>query len=205
MLQLLRARLAARTQAVEPEQSEQRRHRRHSVLMKATVYPIDLYRDAIIHNASQTGLMGEADIELEVGQTVHVSLNERDHYTAVVRWAHGRQFGLDLQDELELAGLSEQIDHGSAVGHGPRAERIHLGLPARLHTGQSPRPAVVRNLSRTGMLLEAGSGLLPGQQILIRVGGWGLISGRVQWSGEDRIGIRTKVDVPILQMLYQED
>lgn len=204
MLQLLRARLAARTQPVPPEQSEQRRHRRHSVLMKATVYPIDLYRDVIIQDASRTGLMGEADIELEVGQTVHVSLNERDHYTGVVRWTQGRQFGVDLRDELTLAGLSERIDHGSAIGHGPRAERVRLSLPARLHTGQSPRPGTVRNLSRTGMLLETVEGLLPGQQILIRVGGWGLISGRVQWSREGRIGIMTKVDVPILQMLYQE-
>jgi len=205
MLELLRARLAARSQAAVPEQSEQRRHRRHSVLMKATVYPIDLYRDAIINDASRTGLMGEADVELEVGQTVHVTLNEREHYTGTVRWTHGRQFGLDLRDELKLAGLSEQVDHGSAIGHGPRAERIRLSLPARLHTGQPPRPATVRNLSRTGMLLETEQGLLPGQQILIRVGAWGLISGRVQWSREGRIGIMTKVDVPILQMLYQED
>lgn len=204
MLQLLRARLAARNQAAVPEQSEQRRHRRHSVLMKATVYPIDLYRDVIIHDASRTGLMGQADIELEVGQTVHVSLNERDHYTGVVRWANGRQFGLDLRDELKLPGLCGQIDHGSTLGHEARAERIRLSLPARLHTGQSPRPVTVRNLSRTGMLLEAEEGLLPGQQLLIRVGAWELISGRVQWSREDHIGVMTKVDVPILQMLYQE-
>jgi len=204
MLNMLRARLSDRAASREPATIEQRRHRRHSVLFKASLYPIDLYRDAVIQDASRTGLMGEVDIELEVGQTLHVTMDDKIYYSGIVRWARGRRFGLDLDDELRFAGLSDKIDHGAALGHAPRAERKVMQLSARLHTGQAPRPATVRNLSRTGMLLETQTPLLPGQQLLVRIGARPLIAGRVQWSREDRVGIMTKIEVPILQMLYNE-
>lgn len=205
MLHMLRTRLAERAVSSEPENSEQRRHRRHSVLLKASLYPINLYRDAIIHDASRTGLMGEVDIELEVGQAVHLTLDDKVYYSGIVRWTRGLRFGLDLHDELQLSGLTDKIDHGSAMGHAPRAERQPMHLPARLHTGEAPRPATVRNLSRTGMLLETETPLPPGQQLLVRIGNRPSIAARVQWSREGKIGVMTKIEVPILQMLYNDN
>lgn len=77
-----------------------------------------------------------------------------------------------------------------------------MRLSARLHTCQPPLPATVRNLSRMGMLLETVTPLLPGQQLLVRIGDKPLIAARVQWSREGSVGVMTKIEVPILQMLY---
>lgn len=184
---------------------EKRQHKRHKVRLAASVYPIDVYQEVTIHNASRSGLMGESPIEVEVGQTIFVSLDEKTYLSGVVRWTKGQQFGLDLDDPLDLAGIAPEVDHGQQIGHKPRAERVDLNLPARLHSGQSARPAMIRNLSRSGMAIEAGEGLLAGQQLLIRIRERALIPARVQWNRTGLVGVSTATDVPLLQLLYSED
>jgi hypothetical protein len=184
---------------------EKRRDRRHGVRLAASVYPIDVYQDVVIHDASRSGLMGESAIEVEVGQTLFLSLDEKTYVSGVVRWTKGPQFGLDLDDALDVPGIALEVDHGGVVGHKPRAERVRLNLPARLHFGPSTRPATIRNLSRHGMAIEAGEGLLAGQRVLVRIGDRPLIPGQIQWNGGGRIGISTIADVPILQLLYSDE
>jgi hypothetical protein len=205
MLTILRAKLAEKKPTGEQLVGEQRQHRRHTVLFNASIYPIDVYRDIIIHDASPTGVMGEADIELEVGQTIHLSLDEKTFHSGAVQWARGRHFGINLQDRLKISGLSDRIDEGYETSHKPREERVGLRLAARLYTSQPPHPATVKNLSRRGMLLETSPDLLVGQQLLVRVSDRPLISGRIQWSHEGRIGLATEIEVPLLQMIYSED
>jgi hypothetical protein len=184
---------------------EKRRDRRHGVRLAASLYPIDVYQDVVIHDASRSGLMGESVIEVDVGQTLFLSIDETTYVSGVVRWTKGALFGLDLDDPLKVPALAPEVDHGEAVGHKPRAERIRLNLPARLHFGPSTRPATIRNLSRHGMAIEAGEGLLAGQQVLVRIGERPLIPGQIQWNAGGRIGISTVADVPILQLLYSDD
>jgi hypothetical protein len=184
---------------------EKRRDRRHGVRLAASVYPIDVYQDVVIHDASRSGLMGESAIEVEVGQTLFLSLDEKTYVSGVVRWTKGPHFGLDLDDVLEVPGIAVEVDHGGVSGHKPRAERVRLNLPARLHFGSSTRPATIRNLSRHGMAIEAGEGLLTGQSVLVRIGERPLIPGQIQWNEGGRIGISTIADVPILQLLYSDE
>ena len=205
MFGLFRMRPAENAVAEDLEAREQRRHRRHKVRLAASIHPIDVYQDVVIHDASQSGLMGEAAIEVDVGQTIFVSPNEHTYVSGVVRWTQGRRFGLDLDEPLALAGLTGDVDHGEQIGHKPRAERVRLNLNARLHSGQSTRPATIRNLSRTGMAMEAGEGLLTGQQVLVRIGDRPLIPGRVQWSRGGRIGVSTLSEMPLLQLLYSDE
>jgi hypothetical protein len=205
MLAILRAKLAEKKPTSEALVGEQRQHRRHAVLFSAAIYPIDVYRDIVIHDASPTGVMGEADIELEVGQTIQLSLDQKTFHSGAVQWARGRRFGISLQDRLKISGLSQQIDMGHETGHKPRQERVGLRLAARLYTSQPPHPATVKNLSRRGMLLETSPDLLMGQQLLVRVGDHPLISGRIQWCREGRVGLATEIEVPLLQMIYSGD
>jgi hypothetical protein len=179
----------------EPGGPEQRGATRRAVLLKASIYPIDVFCDAIIRNASRTGLMGEADSELAIGQTVHLSLDEMTYHSGVVRWTKGNQFGLDLNDALQLVALKNaEVEHGFRDGHGPRAGREVLNIAARLNTGRPPRPATVRNISATGLLLDTSPGLRAGQHLIVRLNGR-TIYGRVQWSRDGRIGL--KADTPI--------
>lgn len=205
MFGLFRMRPAENALTEDFETRDKRRHRRHKVRLAASIHPLDVYQDVIIHDASQSGLMGEAAIEVEVGQTIFVSLNDKTYVSGVVRWTKGNQFGLDLDDAFDLAGLTGDVDHGKQIGHKPRADRVKLNLNARLHSGQSTRPATIRDLSRNGMAMEAGEGLLAGQQVLVRIGDRPLIPGRVQWNRGGRVGVSTLVEVPLMQLLYSDD
>ncbi|WP_303539881.1 PilZ domain-containing protein [Sphingomonas natans] len=202
---MFRTRVADNLLGEDFETREKRRHRRHKVRLAASLHPIDVYQDVVINDASRSGLMGESDIEVEVGQTLFVSLDELTFVSGTVRWTKGRQFGLDLDDPLNLPGLAPETDHGSEIGHKPRADRVKLDLPARVHFEQSTRPVTIRDLSRHGMAMEAGEGLLKGQQVLVRIRDRPLIPGRIQWNGGGRIGISSNAEVPLLQLLYSDD
>src|SRR5258706_10305655 len=154
MLELARE-FGARDDSGRGNRMEHRRESRKSVLLRATIYPVDIYADVIIRDVSQTGLMGETDIELHIGQTIHLSADEAHFYPGVVRWTHGRRFGLEFSEAQDLFGAGDlDLQHGETEGQLPRAERITLSISARLCVGRPPRPATVRNISPFGMQLE---------------------------------------------------
>lgn len=176
------------------------------MLLRATIYPIDVFCDARICDASSTGVRGEADVELAIGQTMHITTDEAAYNAGTVKWVDGRQFGLALPDALTMFGMeSLDVDHGSFEGHEPRAPRININATARLLAGRPPRPATIRNVSATGMLLETGPGLRPGQHIIVRVGNTAPTYGRIQWVDNGRIGFRAKNAISVLSFTCLED
>ena len=191
--------------SAEESGADRRRHRRQSVLLKATLYPIDVYCDVIIHNASRSGLMGEADVELSIGQVLHLSLDELTYHTGKVRWTRGRRFGLELDNALVILSLSDEMEGGEEEGQRARLRRSTMRLPARLSTGRPSRPATVRNISRSGMQLDTSDGLQMGQHVLVKLANRPLIAGRVQWSRGGRVGIRTAALMSTLQLVYSAD
>ena len=182
-------------------ETDRRDSRRRAVLLRASIYPIDVFSDVIVRDASQTGIMGDADAELAIGQTIHLSLDERTYHSGVVRWTRGRRFGLELPRALAIfASRTSTIDHGYREGHAPRAGRVKLNVCARLSAGRPPRPATVRNVSGMGMLLDTGPGLLAGQHLVVRLGQCPAIYGRVQWSRDGKIGIRATTPISVLSL-----
>lgn len=177
--------------------TDRRRARRRSVFLRASIYPIDGFCDARIRDASATGLMGETDLELVIGQTLHLTIDEQHYYAGKVRWILDRRFGVDVPQALAMFGhQTSHVDYGSEIAHLPRAPRVRLDLAARLLVGRPPRPAIVRNLSEHGMLLDTSPGLKPGQILVVRIGNAPLLYGRTQWSKDGRIGFRTQQPVP---------
>lgn len=202
MFRLFRSKSKDRRSAAPALPSEQRRHRRHVIRLDATIYSLDVYQDVNIVGATPTGVIGEGSDDLAPGQLLHVSFGNT-YYPGVVRWTKGAQFGLDVDEDIEVPGL-RRTDARTQAGQPARAERIRLDLPARLHIGQSSRPALIRDLSRQGMAVETKPGLLAGQQVLVRAGSYPLIPGKVRWASERRLGIAASVEMPLLQMLYSE-
>ncbi|WP_298191027.1 PilZ domain-containing protein [Novosphingobium sp.] len=185
----------AETQAAAS--SDRRRARRRSVFLRASIYPIDGFGDARIRDGSATGLMGETDLELVIGQTLHLTIDEQNYYAGKVRWILDRRFGVDVPQALAMFGQQTcHVDYGSDIAHLPRAPRVRLDQAARLLVGRPPRPAIVRNLSEYGMLLDTSPGLKPGQILVVRIGNAPLLYGRTQWSKDGRIGFRTQQPVP---------
>jgi PilZ domain len=191
--------LAARDDAEHGDQPEYRRDARKSVLFRATIYPADLFADVIIQDVSLTGVMGESDIEMQIGQTIHLTTDERSFYPGVVRWTRGRRFGLQFNEAQTLFGAADlDLQHGDGEGQLPRAERIALGISAKLVVGRPPRPATVRNISRFGMQLETSSGFAPGHRLLVKLNHESPIHGRVQWSKEGKIGLKSFEPMPAM-------
>ncbi len=192
-------------EAAESELSEATDRRvalRKAVLFRATIYPIDVFCDARIRDVSATGLRGEADVELAVGQTLHITTDERAYHAGIVRWVRDRVFGLDLPNASTLFGdQSNGVEHGDREGQYPRAPRAKMNATARLVAGRPPRPATVRNLSASGMLLDTSPGIKPGQHLVVRVGNSPPIYGRAQWSQDAKVGFRAQHGISILSIV----
>lgn len=179
---------------------------RKKVLFRATIYPIDVFCDARIRDVSATGLKGEADVELAIGQTLHISADECSFHAGVVRWIRDREFGLDLANAQHIfGGNSNDMDHGHREGHHPRAPRSKTNAVARIVAGRPPRPATVRNLSATGMLLDTSPGLKAGQHLVVRIGNAAPVYGRAQWSEEGKIGFKAASPISVLGIVCAVD
>ena len=185
--------------AESPAMPDKRSQKRVRVLLQASIFPIDSIDDVTVHNISEQGLMAETDVDLTVGQVVHLSFDGASHRSGTVRWIHGRRFGLHVEDGLESPTTLDEIEEASP-GQQSRSMRLSLNIPARMCSGRPRRPAMVRNLSRSGMALETSAGLLVGQHLLIKVGRQSPISARIRWSTGGRIGVSVEGDqlVPLV-------
>ena len=205
MLDRIRNALGHKAAPAARAPTNQRRHSRRPVTLDALVYPLDFFCDIVVQNVSSTGFMSETDVELEVGETVHLTLDDKGYQTATVKWTDGRQFGALFETPLARVGAGDELDFGSSEDHRPRQRRIAMRVPARICFGRPVRPAIVRNLSQSGMLLEADASLLKGQHILVRLGDRPLIAGSIKWTEQGRIGVESVEPIGILSLVYSAD
>jgi len=174
--------------------ADQRGQKRFRVLLQASIFPIDSIDDVTVHNLSEQGLMAESDVPLAVGQIVHLSFDGTTHRSGVVRWTSGRRFGLHLEGYCGAPHPLDEIEANADEDQQPRPVRLSLNIPARMRSGRPGRPAMVRNLSRSGMLVETTAGLKIGQDLLIKIGRQTPIAAQVRWSQDGRVGIRAEGD-----------
>jgi len=188
--------------AGRPVSREQRAQKRYRVLLQASIFPIDSIDDVTVHNISEHGLMAETDVELTVGQIVHLSFDGRSHRSGTVRWIRGRRFGLHVEDSCEASGTLDEFEYTARPDQQSRSVRLSLNIPARMSSGRPRRPAMVRNLSRSGMSLETSTGLLVGQNLLIRIGRQPALLARIRWTDGGRIGVSIEGDqtIPLINM-----
>src|SRR3569623_1771700 len=166
--------------------ADQRGQKRFRVLLQASIFPLDSIADVTVHNLSEQGLMAESDVPLAVGQIVHLSFDGATHRSGVVRWTSGRRFGLHLEGYCGAPHPLDEIEANADEDQQPRPVRLSLNIPARA--------AMVRNLSRSGMLVETTAGLKIGQDLLIKIGRQTPIAAQVRWSQDGRVGIRAEGD-----------
>jgi hypothetical protein len=197
--------LSGRSNSPDASLADNRRHPRRAVYLDAWVYPIDFLSDVVIQNVSTNGFMGEADVELTVGETLHLTLDDRAYQTGSVRWTDGRHFGVEFETHLARMSDGEDMDFGSSEDHRPRPRRAIMSIPAQLCLGRSGQPATVRNLSQSGMLLESESQLSAGQHVLVKLGDRSPVAAVVKWRSDQHIGVETAEPVGILSLVYSSD
>lgn len=186
--------------------AEHRRYPRRAVLLDASIYVIDFYSDVVIHNVSANGFMGEADVELTVGETLHLTLDDKAFQTGTVRWTEGQTFGVSFDSPLARTGAGDDdLDYGTAPDHKPRPRRTPLNIPARLSLGRPSQPASVKNISHSGMLLETSADLQAGQYLLVKLGDRSPVAAVTRWCKDGHAGIETAEPVGILSLVYSSN
>lgn len=186
---------ASSSSLLEQQEAERRRAARASVFLPATIFFVERVVEARIQNASATGLLGEADVELTIGQQVHFSFESRTYHPGLVQWTTGRRFGLSLANALAHTTGQTKTWQEDSGNYEARAVRVAIDVPANLYLSKPPRPATVRNISATGMLLDCGPDLRPGQQLLVSLKGRGCVIGRVQWVEAGKAGFRSEASL----------
>lgn len=152
---------------------------RKRVYLKAQVVAVELDVAAMLINISETGLTGETDARIIVGEHVEVSFSGLAFTPATVRWVHGRRFGLKPLAPPPVTEVSDS----------------QFVRDVRLIVGQASRRAVVRNVSSTGLQIEADLPLRAGQSLLVKVlNGWTIMT-TVAWSEGGRAGVA--MDTPV--------
>lgn len=159
--------------AGRPDGETRRTAERKRVYLKADAVAVELDVSAEVINLSETGLTGETDARIIVGEHVEVSFSGLHYTPATVRWVHGRRFGLKLLALPPVIGTSDG----------------DLMREVRLIVGHTSRRAVVRNVSSTGLQIESDLPLRAGQKLLVKVlNGWTIMTA-VAWSEGIRAGL----------------
>lgn len=152
---------------------------RKRVYLKADAISVELDASAEVINLSETGMTGETEARIIVGEHVEVSFSGLHYVPGTVRWVHGRRFGLKLLVPPPVIG----------------ADDTELTKDVRLIVGQTSRRAVVRNVSSTGLQIESDLPLRPGQQVLVKVlNGWSIMT-TAAWVDGIRAGV--SMDEPV--------
>lgn len=171
----------------EPDFIEMRSHRRFELSRTRRIVLLDEEARHIfaIGNLSTHGLAGTCDHPLQIGRHYRFCFENGEGRTGEVRWASAGRFGiyfrLPLGPEL-LRGAVRAVMI-------PRSPRFETRRPAVICRAGTRRPAIVRNVSTTGMLLETVMTLSPGERIEVECGTLA-VACDVRWSRDVHAGVR---------------
>jgi hypothetical protein len=82
-----------------------------------------------------------------------------------------------------------------------REPRVAMLRSVTLHSLQGVVSARIRNLSRTGAMIECGSGFAPGTQLALELPDGTRIAGFVRWADSDRFGVAFDEPVEVEQVM----
>lgn len=179
-----------------------RRESRQRVLLRALLHSVDRQSNVLVTDLSSGGLRGTTDIELRVGQVVYISLDDFTHRAGTVRWIQENRFGVRFSRPLDIIPTSSVTDTGQLPDHQTRKPRIATSLIAKISICGWSCGAKIRNVSKSGMMVEADVPLAPNQQLLVHLSNGKILTANVRWVEGDRVGIELSSPVSILQFTY---
>lgn len=175
---------------------------RRLVILNAYLHPITQHGHAHVVNLSRTGLRGVTDVALTVGQPVVASLDDITHCSGAVRWIDQRRFGMQFDTILDSLPVCSQQDIGSNATQKERHPRITTNLTAKIRLCDQSFPAKIRNISKSGMMVDSELKLSAGQQLFIKLSNNKFVPAEVAWSDGNRTGVRLNSPISILQFTY---
>lgn len=182
--------------------TSKRRESRQRVLLRAELHVVDRQSDVLVTDLSRSGLRGMTDLSLCIGQTVFVSLDDFTHCSGTVRWTEGRRFGIKFNSLLDVLPDSTVTDAGQMPAHQERMPRTPTSFKAKICLCVSSCRAKIRNVSKSGMMVEAELPLRKYQQLLVNLSDGKILTADVRWVEGERVGVQLSSPVSILQFTY---
>lgn len=179
-----------------------RKESRQRVLLRAHIHVVRLQTELMVTDISRSGLRGTTDMDLRVGQPVYVSLDDLTHVAGSIRWIQDGRFGMKFSKLLEVLPECAHVDLGHLPDHQERMPRTATRLKARLSTSSWSSTARIRNVSKTGMMVETELPVIPGQQLLVHLSDGKIFDAAVKWVEGDRVGIQLATPVSILHLTH---
>ena len=175
---------------------------RQRVLLRAQLHAIDHQGDVCVTDLSRSGLRGVTDLRLGIDQSIFVSLDDVTHCSGTVRWTDDRRVGVKFAKLLEVLPDTLSLDVGTLPSHQERTPRISTNLSAKIMLSKASGSARIRNVSKSGMMIETDMLLSPDTQLLIKLSDGKILTASVKWVEGDRIGVHLSNPVSILQFSY---
>lgn len=180
------------------ERSEERRR----VLLRALLHAIEQQGDVRVDNLSRSGLRGNINISLTVGQRVFVSLDDVTHCSGTVRWAQSHRFGMNFDVPLGVLPPKLEIDTGITSNHQQRTTRMPTNLNGKIYICSPPYLAKIRNVSKSGMMVDTDMPLEADQRLLVSLVNGSILTAEVRWATHSRVGVRLFSPLSVLQFTY---
>lgn len=183
-------------------QKSKRSEARQRVLLRAQVHAVNQQAEVHIGDLSRGGFRGSTDIALDAGQMVFISLDDITHCLGTVRWTQDRRFGVKFCQPLDMLPSGSQTDLGKVPGHQARMSRITTHLKAKISLFNNSYSAKIRNISKSGMMVETDVPLTPSEQLFIKLSDGKILAADVRWVEGDRVGVQLAGSASLLQFTY---
>ena len=182
--------------------TSKRKEARQRVLLRAQIHVVQVQHDLMVTDISRGGLRGSSDISLRVGQSVYVSLDDLTHVAGSIRWIENGRFGMKFATTLDVLPECAVVEKDVPLGYQQRMPRKSAWLKAKISLSDWSSPARIRNVSKTGMMVETGLSVMPEQKILITLSDGKIFDAVVKWVEGDRVGMELATPASILQFTY---
>jgi hypothetical protein len=179
-----------------------RKENRQRVLLRAHIHVVRLQSNLVVTDISRSGLRGMTDVELRIGQPVYISLDDLTHVAGSIRWVQDGRFGMNFSKLLDTLPECAQVDLGHSPPHQERMPRQAARLEARISLSSWSSGARIRNVSKTGMMIETELPVIPEQKLLVNLTDGKILDAKVKWVQGDRVGIQLATPVSILHLTY---
>jgi len=179
-----------------------RREARQRVLLRAHIHAIDHQGDIRVTDLSRSGMRGVTDLRLGIDQSIFVSFDDVTHYLGNIRWTHDRRVGVKFAKRLELLPDNLTMDTGILPSYREQAPPIVRNLLAKITLSNASATARIRNVSKSGMMIETDMRLNADKQVLISLSDGKICMASVKWVEGDRVGIQLSSPASVLQFSY---
>lgn len=174
---------------------------RHRVLLRANIHVVQLQSDVIVTDISRSGLRGKTEADLGVGQAAYISLDGLTQVAGSIKWVRDGRFGMKFSKLLDVVPECADVEPDCLANHD---ERMPLVTPflARITISTWASAACVRNVSKSGMLVEGVIKVTPQQKLFISLTDGRTFEATVKWVDGNKVGIQLATPVSILQLAH---